>query len=243
MTSRCCWLIQPARATRRKLQRVRKRDHRVEPIKAVPWVFLLLRPMIFNGPRQIRSLDPLSGQYAMACAGAGRATALASAGQQRRDRRHLHRSRDLSDSDERRQHHHRSGLRATLRTVRVDRATARASAGRSLRRSASDCLRTLSHNHYDHCDLETLRALQHRDHPRIVTLQGNATLLRSAGVTRIAELDWWQRMPAEMSAMPGAQTLDPVVSPGREIEITATQAQHFSARTPFDRNRASWAAS
>jgi L-ascorbate metabolism protein UlaG (beta-lactamase superfamily) len=73
-----------------------------------------------------------------------------------------------------------------------------------------------------------------------VTLQGNATLLRSAGVTRIAELDWWQRMPAEMSAMPGAQTLDPVVTPGREIEITATQAQHFSARTPFDRNRALW---
>ena len=98
----------------------------------------------------------------------------------------------------------------------------------------------LSHNHYDHCDLETLRALQHRDHPRIVTLQGNATLLRSAGVTRIAELDWWQRMPAEMSAMRGAQTLDPVVTPGREIEITATQAQHFSARTPFDRNRALW---
>jgi L-ascorbate metabolism protein UlaG (beta-lactamase superfamily) len=98
----------------------------------------------------------------------------------------------------------------------------------------------LSHNHYDHCDLETLRALQHRDHPRVVTLQGNATLLRSSGVTRIAELDWWQRMPAEMSAMRGAQTLDPAVTPGREIEITATQAQHFSARTPFDRNRALW---
>src|SRR5688572_29872936 len=98
----------------------------------------------------------------------------------------------------------------------------------------------LSHNHYDHCDLETLRALQHRDHPRIVTLQGNATLLRSAGVTRIAELDWWQRMPAEMSAKRGAQTLDPAATPGREIEITATQAQHFSARTPFDRNRALW---
>ena len=49
-----------------------------------------------------------------------------------------------------------------------------------------------------------------------------------------------QRMPAEMSAMRGAQTLDPVVTLGREIEITATQAQHFSARTPFDRNRALW---
>jgi L-ascorbate metabolism protein UlaG (beta-lactamase superfamily) len=90
----------------------------------------------------------------------------------------------------------------------------------------------LSHNHYDHCDLETLRALQHRDHPRIVTLQGNATLLRSAGVTRIAELDWWQRMPAEMSAMRGAQTLDPAVTPGREIEITATQASTFPPARP-----------
>jgi len=49
-----------------------------------------------------------------------------------------------------------------------------------------------------------------------------------------------QRMPAEMSAMRGAQTLDPAVTSGRELEITATQAQHFSARTPFDRNRALW---
>ena len=38
----------------------------------------------------------------------------------------------------------------------------------------------------------------------------------------------------------GAQTLAPAVTLGREIEITATQAQHFSARTPFDRNRALW---
>ena len=90
----------------------------------------------------------------------------------------------------------------------------------------------LSHNHYDHCDLETLQALQHRDHPRFVTLQGNATLLRSAGVTRIVELDWWQRMPAEMSAMRGAQTLDPAVTSGRELEISATQAQHFPPARP-----------
>jgi len=134
----------------------------------------------------------------------------------------------------------RPRLRGARRTVRADRATARASAWHCFEHLPPIAHVLLSHNHYDHCDLEALRALQHRDHPRVVTLLGNATLLRSAGVTRIAELDWWQRMPAELSAMLGAQTLDPAVAPGREIEITATQAQHFSARTPFDRNRALW---
>jgi len=80
----------------------------------------------------------------------------------------------------------------------------------------------LSHNHYDHCDLRTLRALQARFQAQVITLAGNARLLRSARITRVEELDWWD------------QTRD---SPFR---VTATPAQHFSARTPFDRNRALW---
>jgi len=80
----------------------------------------------------------------------------------------------------------------------------------------------LSHNHYDHCDLPTLRRLATRFDPLVVTPLGNGGLLRSAGVRRIAELDWWQET-----------TTDP-------WGITLTPAQHFSARTPFDRNRALW---
>ncbi len=79
----------------------------------------------------------------------------------------------------------------------------------------------LSHNHYDHMDLPSLRALQRRHAPRFVTLLGNAALLARAGI-EATELDWW----------------DAVEVAG--LLITATPARHFSARTPFDRNRALW---
>ena len=80
----------------------------------------------------------------------------------------------------------------------------------------------LSHNHYDHCDLGTLRLLERRFHPTVVTPRGNGRLLRSAGIHQVEEIDWWQTS----SAAP--------------LPITLTPAQHFSARTPFDRNRALW---
>jgi L-ascorbate metabolism protein UlaG (beta-lactamase superfamily) len=80
----------------------------------------------------------------------------------------------------------------------------------------------LSHNHYDHCDLGTLRLLERRFHPAAVTPLGNGRLLRSAGLRQVEELDWWETS----SAAP--------------LPITLTRAQHFSARSPFDRNRALW---
>jgi L-ascorbate metabolism protein UlaG (beta-lactamase superfamily) len=80
----------------------------------------------------------------------------------------------------------------------------------------------LSHNHYDHCDLPTLRRLARRFNPLVVTPIGNARLVQSAGVERVEERDWW-----------GQLELD-------SLDITLTPAQHFSARGPFDRNRALW---
>jgi L-ascorbate metabolism protein UlaG (beta-lactamase superfamily) len=80
----------------------------------------------------------------------------------------------------------------------------------------------LSHNHYDHCDLQTLRALAERFDPIVVTPLGNGALARSAGIRRVEELDWWQE--AKTPAWP----------------IVLTPAHHFSARGPFDRNRALW---
>jgi L-ascorbate metabolism protein UlaG (beta-lactamase superfamily) len=81
----------------------------------------------------------------------------------------------------------------------------------------------LSHNHYDHCDLAALRAIEQRDHPQFITPLRNGALLRRAGAQRITELDWWQE-----TALPS-------------LHVTCTPAQHFSARTPFDRNRMLWA--
>jgi L-ascorbate metabolism protein UlaG (beta-lactamase superfamily) len=80
----------------------------------------------------------------------------------------------------------------------------------------------LSHNHYDHCDGRTLAAIEKRWHAPVVTPVGNAPLLRSFGVRQVEEIDWWE-------------------TAGRApVPIAATPAQHFSARTPFDRNRALW---
>lgn len=80
----------------------------------------------------------------------------------------------------------------------------------------------LSHNHYDHCDLGTLKRLARRFDPTVVTLPGNRKLVASTGIRRIIELNWWESGEV------------------RGMEVTATPAQHFSARTPWDRNRALW---
>jgi L-ascorbate metabolism protein UlaG (beta-lactamase superfamily) len=80
----------------------------------------------------------------------------------------------------------------------------------------------LSHNHYDHCDIHTLRTLADRFDPTVVTPLGNGALVRSAGTRRVEELDWWE------------------TSNAAGFPITVTPAQHFSARTPLDRNRALW---
>jgi L-ascorbate metabolism protein UlaG (beta-lactamase superfamily) len=80
----------------------------------------------------------------------------------------------------------------------------------------------LSHNHYDHCDLRTLRALAARFDPLVVTPLGNAALVRSAGIRRVEELDWWQ----ESRTAP--------------LPVIVTPAHHFSARGPLDRNRSLW---
>jgi L-ascorbate metabolism protein UlaG (beta-lactamase superfamily) len=80
----------------------------------------------------------------------------------------------------------------------------------------------LSHNHYDHCDLRTLRRLERRFHPTFVTPLGNGRLLRSAGIRQVEEIDWWETANAA------------------PFPITQTPAQHFSARSMFDRNRALW---
>lgn len=81
----------------------------------------------------------------------------------------------------------------------------------------------LSHDHYDHMDLPSLRALHERWAPRIVTTTGNARRLARAGIAGATELGWWDSC-----------TLGPA-------QITATPAQHFSGRTPFDRYSTLWA--
>ncbi len=79
----------------------------------------------------------------------------------------------------------------------------------------------LSHNHYDHMDLPSLRRLHVRDAPPIITTLGNTKTL--AGLGPVRELDWWQ------TAAHGGFT------------ITATPARHFARRGFNDMNRTLWA--
>lgn len=80
----------------------------------------------------------------------------------------------------------------------------------------------VSHNHYDHMDLISLRQLAKRFQPEVITTLGNKTILQNAGFGQVVELDWWQ------SANPN------------QLKITCTPAQHFSARAFRDRNRTLW---
>jgi L-ascorbate metabolism protein UlaG (beta-lactamase superfamily) len=82
----------------------------------------------------------------------------------------------------------------------------------------------LSHNHYDHCDLPSLRKLRKRfPGARIVTTQGNAPYLAKKRLAGAVELDWWQ-----------AHQMG-------ETRITAVPARHFAARSLNDRNETLWA--
>jgi L-ascorbate metabolism protein UlaG (beta-lactamase superfamily) len=81
----------------------------------------------------------------------------------------------------------------------------------------------LSHDHYDHCDLPSLRRLAARDNPLVVAPLGHRSLLSGAGLSRIVELDWWQAHAC-----------------GPGLEATLVPARHWSRRRPFGTNSRLW---
>jgi L-ascorbate metabolism protein UlaG (beta-lactamase superfamily) len=109
----------------------------------------------------------------------------------------------------------------------------------------------ISHNHYDHMDLPTLRRLHARFTPQFVTTLGNKAYLEQRGLKNVTELGWWGSVVGRPGSRPLRFSFDRVDGApaevgaadleARPIQITATPAQHFSARTPFDRNRTLWA--
>jgi L-ascorbate metabolism protein UlaG (beta-lactamase superfamily) len=82
----------------------------------------------------------------------------------------------------------------------------------------------LSHNHYDHLDLATLKRLVKRDNPRIITPLGNDTIVRGAiPRARVEAGDWWDSYRL-----------------GAGIEATIVPAQHWSSRGLRDARHALW---
>lgn len=83
----------------------------------------------------------------------------------------------------------------------------------------------VSHNHYDHLDLATLERLWQRDRPRIITPLGNDSIIRGRiSEAKVEAHDWGEHV---------------VISPTLTVHLEPMH--HWSARTPFDRNRALWA--
>jgi L-ascorbate metabolism protein UlaG (beta-lactamase superfamily) len=83
----------------------------------------------------------------------------------------------------------------------------------------------ISHDHYDHLDYPTIRALARSEVPFVTSL-GVGAHLESWGIApeRITELDWW-----ESHQLPTAG-----------VRVTAAPSQHFSGRTMKTRNATLW---
>jgi L-ascorbate metabolism protein UlaG (beta-lactamase superfamily) len=80
----------------------------------------------------------------------------------------------------------------------------------------------LSHNHYDHLDMVTLRKLAARGGSSFVVPAQLARLLRSNNIEPVQELDWGDSAP-----LPG-------------VNIHCVPALHFSSRGILDKNRTLW---
>ena len=80
----------------------------------------------------------------------------------------------------------------------------------------------ISHDHYDHLDLHTVRQLARLYHPTFFVPLGLRAWLGERGVHEVVELDWWQRHPY------------------RGLTFVATPAQHGSGRTLTDQYLRLW---
>ncbi len=82
----------------------------------------------------------------------------------------------------------------------------------------------ISHNHYDHLDLDTLAALAARSPAtRFYVPLGNGDLLRDDGVVNVEEFDWGSEVKYG------------------SVTIHCLESQHWSRRGLFDGRKALWA--
>ncbi|MFP4369267.1 MAG: MBL fold metallo-hydrolase [Candidatus Kapaibacterium sp.] len=80
----------------------------------------------------------------------------------------------------------------------------------------------ISHNHYDHMDISTLKKIDEKWQPVIVAGLGNKDYLIEQGMTNVLELDWWQ-----------SHTV-------KGMDYSFVPARHFSNRGICDRNKTLW---
>jgi L-ascorbate metabolism protein UlaG (beta-lactamase superfamily) len=81
----------------------------------------------------------------------------------------------------------------------------------------------ISHDHYDHLDVDTVRWLAVEHRPTFLVPLAMRAWFAELGIHEVEELDWWD-----------ARTV-------RGVTFTCVPAQHFAQRTLWDMNRRLWA--
>ncbi|WP_020187284.1 MBL fold metallo-hydrolase [Methylopila sp. 73B] len=82
----------------------------------------------------------------------------------------------------------------------------------------------ITHNHYDHLDLDTLSRLAARDRPRVIVPLGNDAILKAHDpAIRREAYDWRARVPLSET-----------------VVVNLVPSYHWSARGVFDRRKALW---
>lgn len=81
----------------------------------------------------------------------------------------------------------------------------------------------VSHNHWDHLDLPTLRRLSSEHRPRIIAPLGNREYLHRHGIRGTEEVDWWQTIDLPEGA-----------------QVVSVPVQHWSTRTRIDLRKTLW---
>jgi L-ascorbate metabolism protein UlaG (beta-lactamase superfamily) len=81
----------------------------------------------------------------------------------------------------------------------------------------------LSHNHWDHLDIGTVKKIHALHHPKIVTPLGVKAFLNQESVTGTNDIDWWEQVE-----------INPL------LKVQSVPAQHFSGRGTFDRDATLW---
>ena len=82
---------------------------------------------------------------------------------------------------------------------------------------------TVSHNHYDHLDIHSLKKIS-KKHPEAIFLvpAGDKELLKRKKIKNVYDFDWWESIEH------------------KGFVITFTPVQHWSKRSLFDRNKSLW---
>jgi N-acyl-phosphatidylethanolamine-hydrolysing phospholipase D len=80
----------------------------------------------------------------------------------------------------------------------------------------------ISHDHYDHLDVDTVTRLNRTFHPRFFTPLGFKPWMADVGITNVVEMDWWE-----------SQSF-------RGLTFVCTPAQHSSGRGLRDQNVRLW---